>query len=89
MHAFASTDPLKIKSILCGGVPVVMVPLIVFSDDSCGNKSKFWNKFDSYCIWLATHNYTTFTLYAHQIRHRSSEESAASKKKVGQSHLIT
>eukprot|EP00731_Ephydatia_muelleri_P038372 Em0736g2a len=43
----------ELKSILCGGVPVVMVPLVVFSDDTSGNKSKVWNKFDSYCIRLA------------------------------------
>ena len=30
-----------------------MVPLVVFSDDTSGNKSKVWNKFDSYCIRLA------------------------------------
>ena len=30
-----------------------MVPLIIFSDDTSGNKSKVWNKFDSYCVRLA------------------------------------
>ena len=29
------------------GRPVVMVPIVLFSDDTGGNKSKKWHKFDS------------------------------------------
>lgn len=35
------------------GKPVVMLPLILFSDDTSGNKSKQWNKFDSWCLRIA------------------------------------
>ncbi|KAL5491387.1 hypothetical protein EMCRGX_G016667 [Ephydatia muelleri] len=30
-----------------------MVPLMIYSDDTSGNKSKVWNKFDSWCFLLA------------------------------------
>jgi hypothetical protein len=30
-----------------------MLPLILFTDDTSGNKSKQWNKFDSWCLRLA------------------------------------
>ena len=30
-----------------------MVPLILYTDDTSGNKSKQWNKFDLWCIKLA------------------------------------
>ena len=36
-----------------GGRPVVMVPLVLFSDDTSGNKSKKWHKFDSWSIIVA------------------------------------
>lgn len=45
--------PMKVKSLQCGGIPVVIAPLTVFCDDTSGNKSKVWNKFDSYCFQLA------------------------------------
>lgn len=32
------------------GKPVVMLPLIAFTDDTSGNKSKKWHKFDSWSI---------------------------------------
>ena len=35
------------------GRPVVMLPLLLYSDDTSGNISKRWNKFDSWCIKLA------------------------------------
>ena len=38
---------------LAGNHPVVMIPLILYSDDTSGNKSKRWNKFDSWCVKLA------------------------------------
>ena len=30
-----------------------MLPLIPYSDDTSGNKSKIWNKYDSWCLKLA------------------------------------
>lgn len=35
---------------MAAGKPVVMFPLIAFSDDTSGNKSKKWHKFDSWSI---------------------------------------
>ena len=35
------------------GRPVVMLPLILFSDDTSSNKSKKWHKFDSWSVMLA------------------------------------
>ena len=35
------------------GRPVVMLPIILYSDDTSGNKSKEWHKFDSWCVFLA------------------------------------
>ena len=32
---------------------VVMLPTIVYTDDTSGNKSKQWNKFDAWCVKLA------------------------------------
>eukprot|EP00731_Ephydatia_muelleri_P012741 Em0007g51a len=39
---------MKIKSMQWGGIPVVMVPITLFTDDTSGNKSKQWNKFHSW-----------------------------------------
>ena len=36
-----------------GGMPVVNVPLVLFADDSSGNKTLKWNKFESWLILLA------------------------------------
>lgn len=33
--------------------PILMLPLILYTDDTSGNKSKQWNKFDSLCVKLA------------------------------------
>lgn len=33
--------------------PVVMLPLVLFSDDTSGNKSKKWKKFDSWSVIFA------------------------------------
>ena len=30
-----------------------MLPLVLFTDDTSGNRSKQWNKFDSWCLKLA------------------------------------
>ncbi|KAL5484396.1 hypothetical protein EMCRGX_G020888 [Ephydatia muelleri] len=49
----SSPHPLKTRSIMCGSLPVFMVPLIIFSNDTSGNRSKVWNKFDSWCFLLA------------------------------------
>ena len=36
-----------------GAMPVVNVPLVLFADDSSGNKTLKWNKFESWLILLA------------------------------------
>lgn len=36
-----------------GTLPVVMLPLILYSDDTSGNKSKKWNGFDIWALMLA------------------------------------
>ena len=35
------------------GLPVQMVPVILYSDDTSGNRSKKWNKFDNWAMLLA------------------------------------
>ena len=35
-------------------LPVVVIPIILFTDDSSGNKSKKWNKFDSWSFTVAS-----------------------------------
>lgn len=35
------------------GLPVVLAPLLIYSDDTSGNRSKKWNKFDIWCMTLA------------------------------------
>lgn len=37
----------------CNGLPIATVPLILFSDDSSGNRSKKWSKFDNWAVMLA------------------------------------
>ena len=37
----------------CGRIPVVLAPLLLYSNDTSGNKSKKWNKFDAFCVTLA------------------------------------
>lgn len=34
-------------------MPVEVVPLIIYSDDTSGNRSKKWNKFDNWALLLA------------------------------------
>ena len=51
--ALATPHPLKKQLIELGNMPVVMVPLMIYSDDTSGNKSKVWNKFDLWCFLLA------------------------------------
>ena len=35
------------------GLPVVIAPLVLYTDDFSGNRSKKWNKFDAWCFNLA------------------------------------
>ena len=41
--AYFSQHPLKVKA---AGKSILNIPLILFSDDTSGNKSKKWHKFD-------------------------------------------
>jgi len=51
------------------GMPVVIVPLLLYTDDTSGNRSKKWNKLDCWCFLLAamppmkTHSCTTSTSF--------------------------
>ena len=47
---YLTPHPIKGKA---AGRKVVMVPLILFSDDTSGNRSKKWHKFESYYLLLA------------------------------------
>ena len=47
---YAEVHPLKSAA---GGHPVVFAPIILYSDDFSGNRSKKWNKFDAWCMTLA------------------------------------
>jgi hypothetical protein len=44
--------PHRLKSVACGK-KVVMLPLILYTDDTSGNRSKQWNKFDCWCFKIA------------------------------------
>ena len=44
--------PHRLKAI-AGTRKIVMLPIIVYTDDTSGNKSKQWNKFDAWCVKLA------------------------------------
>ena len=48
----AFTAPHRLKNV-AGGKQVVMVPLLLSTDDTSGNKSKQWNKFDLWSMKLA------------------------------------
>ncbi|TEB12900.1 hypothetical protein FA13DRAFT_1637230, partial [Coprinellus micaceus] len=43
-------NPWRVKS---GGAPVVALPLWMYCDDTSGNKSKKWNKHNSWLFTLA------------------------------------
>ena len=47
------TSPSPLKSHGESDRPVVMVPLLMYTDDTSGNRSKKWNKFDCWCFLLA------------------------------------
>ena len=46
------TTPHILKAVTANR-PVIMLPLILYTDDTSGNKSKHWNKFDCWCLKLA------------------------------------
>ncbi|KAL5482287.1 hypothetical protein EMCRGX_G022596 [Ephydatia muelleri] len=48
--AYFSQHPLKVKA---AGKRILMLPLILLSDDTSGNKSKKWHKFESWYLSLA------------------------------------
>ncbi len=35
------------------GLPVITVPLMLYTDDTSGNRSRKWNKFDNWTLLLA------------------------------------
>ena len=47
---FIKKHPLKNKH---GNKPVVIAPIVLYSDDTSGNRSKKWNKFDCWCLSMA------------------------------------
>ena len=47
---YTATNTIKQRA---NGKPVVIVPLMLYTDDTSGNKTKKWNKFDVYCLLLA------------------------------------
>lgn len=51
LSAYLCPHPLKDTA---AGRPVIMLPLILFTDDTSGNKSKKWHKFDSWSLMLAS-----------------------------------
>ena len=38
---------------LSGGMPVLVSPIVLYTDDFSGNRGKKWNKFDAWCMTLA------------------------------------
>ena len=44
--------PYKLKE-KAAGKPMVMLPLILYSDDTSGNKSKKWHQFNTWSVLLA------------------------------------
>ena len=48
--AYLEPHPLKGKA---DGKPVILLQLVLFTDDTSGNKSKKWHKFDSWSMTLA------------------------------------
>ena len=47
------TSPSPLKSHGENDRPVVMVPLLMYTDGTSGNRSKKWNNFDCWCFLLA------------------------------------
>ena len=48
--AYIRSHPLKAQSL---GQPIVVAPLLPYTDDTSGSRSKKWNKFDVWCFMLA------------------------------------
>lgn len=53
---FRSVHTLKEKS---GGLQVIVVPLLLFCDDTSGNTSKKWNKFIEWNMTVAGEVYSS------------------------------
>lgn len=49
-NELVSSHPLKE---VARGLPVIVAPVVLYSDDTSGNKSKKWNKFDLWAMMLA------------------------------------
>ena len=47
---YSEAHPLKRVS---EGLPVIVAPIVLYSDNFSGNRSKKWNKFDAWCMALA------------------------------------
>ena len=47
---YIEPHPLKAQAL---GLPIAILPLILYTDDTSGNKSKKWNKFDCWCFLCA------------------------------------
>ena len=50
LETYLSLDPLRE---IAGDKPVVTLPIILYSDDMSGNKSKKWHEFNNWCLLLA------------------------------------
>ena len=50
MESFTEVNAIKVKA---KGNPVLILPLIIYSDDLSGNRTKKWNKFDCITFLLA------------------------------------
>ena len=58
---YVQVHPIKSAS---NGIPVVISPLILYSDDFSGNRSKKWNKFDAWLFqWWKQENFKIYILY--------------------------
>ena len=53
MEEFCTDRESKRLRLLARGKPIVTLPYMVYTDDTSGNKTKKWNKFDVCCVILA------------------------------------
>ena len=73
----SSPHPLKTRSIMCGSLPVFMVPLIIFSEDTSGNRLRSGtSSIHGASSWLGygrrtMHSSVTFISYVRQTRYQS------------------
>lgn len=49
-EALISVNKFRLKNT---SLPILMLPLILYNDDTSGNKSKKWNCFDVWALMLA------------------------------------